>query len=153
MWQRGPVTCCQSSAAGTLSLESWGTFPDQPSLLSWEHRISAHGPFHTLLNLSLVAVTQALKHLFLLSRQLPRVISSLDTASTALLGKKVLAHSHSLSLFTNPSLYCKRVTLKASTSWSGQSKAGPHLAMSMRLWREVGTHVFSPCTNTTPLSM
>lgn len=29
----------------------------------------------------------------------------------------------------------------------------PHFAISIRLCKDVGTQVFSPCTNTTPLSM
>lgn len=32
-------------------------------------------------------------------------------------------------------------------------KRAAYLAMSMRLCSEVGTQVFSPCTNTTPRSM
>lgn len=42
------------------------------------------------------------------------------------------------------------VCLFTSLSVAG---AAVYLAMSIRLCREVGTQVFSPCTNTTPLSM
>jgi len=124
-----------------------------------EQRLAARGPFRPVdTPINLCHRRQLHKHRdcwFLPWQRLPPLISSLDTAPTALLSKK---KSPGIQLQFQ-SIYKPVTSLLKDSDTKNISKRvftaprGPHFAMSIRLWREVGTQVFSPCTNTTPLSM